>query len=577
MSAFIWALASSLLHAVWIGGAAWGLRYAAAPRLHEVTQRYAATVIALFGTAAGWLVALAMSWPAGSGGGVGARWPLAVVAAWALGVSLLGIRLVGGLWWWDRAVRKSAPAHTWQARFDALAATAGVLGTRLRVSVRVLVPCTVGFFRPVVLLPAPALAALDDRTLEAVLLHELAHVTRNDWLAGLAQACVEVALFHVPFVTWLARQLEHERELCADERAGAWLGSREDVARALVNLEAARQSPTWVPAARGGSVIDRVHHLLRPRTERRSPSLAAVGAGLLALSLSGGLAWAFGPDAALASWMPPDVARWEATLLEAGERHGVDPDLLAAMTLVESAGDPHARSPMGATGLMQVMPATAKRIAEVRGLDLDADDLSDPTVNIDLAAWYLAKQLEDFGEVELAVAAYNAGPNAVRAHLDGAPLAAETVGYKRTVLGLWADRDASGSDVLASWWDGWRARVSPTAPVAEGKVVLGFGGDRDHHGMDIAAPRGTPVASAMPGTVVFAEEDGRNGLSVWVRHRLGLQTRYHHLDGASVAVGDRVAAGAPIGTVGSSGVDAPPHLHVEVRSFGAPVDPTGWW
>ncbi len=109
----------------------------------------------------------------------------------------------------------------------------------------------------------------------------------------------------------------------------------------------------------------------------------------------------------------------------AGAAHGVDPALLAAVADAESGFDPTAVSHAGARGLMQLMPATA------RGLGVT--DAFDPAQAVDGAARLLAGHLDRFGSVELALAAYNAGPGAVTRH-GGIPPYAETQAYVPKVL-----------------------------------------------------------------------------------------------------------------------------------------------
>jgi peptidoglycan lytic transglycosylase len=94
---------------------------------------------------------------------------------------------------------------------------------------------------------------------------------------------------------------------------------------------------------------------------------------------------------------------------------GIDPDLAEALLRVESRGDPQARSPVGALGLMQLMPATAREVAASEGIELDSDeDILDPRTNARLGLVYLKSMLSLFDDDEwLAVAAYNAGPGRV--------------------------------------------------------------------------------------------------------------------------------------------------------------------
>lgn len=120
----------------------------------------------------------------------------------------------------------------------------------------------------------------------------------------------------------------------------------------------------------------------------------------------------------------------------AGAAHGISPSILAAVAKTESAFDPTAISPAGAQGLMQFMPATAA--------EMGVDPL-DPASAIDGAARYLAQNLRQFGSIDLALAAYNAGPGAVQTH-GGIPPFAETQSYVPKVLSA-AGLTASGESL----------------------------------------------------------------------------------------------------------------------------------
>lgn len=113
-------------------------------------------------------------------------------------------------------------------------------------------------------------------------------------------------------------------------------------------------------------------------------------------------------------------------LIEAAAREtGLDPALLAAVASVESGFNPKAVSPKGAMGVMQLIPTTAR--------SLGVSDPFDPAQNIRAGARYLRSLLDRFGDLELALAAYNAGPNAVEAY-GGVPPYPETLSYVRVVL-----------------------------------------------------------------------------------------------------------------------------------------------
>lgn len=96
---------------------------------------------------------------------------------------------------------------------------------------------------------------------------------------------------------------------------------------------------------------------------------------------------------------------------------------------------------------------------------------------------------------------------------------------------------------------------------------------RPHLGVDIAAPRGTHIVAPAAGRVTFVGHKFGFGLVVEIRHTAAVTTRYAHMRAAVVKVGDQLARGDQIGTVGTSGITTGPHLHYEVLVRGAQVDP----
>jgi soluble lytic murein transglycosylase-like protein len=117
---------------------------------------------------------------------------------------------------------------------------------------------------------------------------------------------------------------------------------------------------------------------------------------------------------------------YDPAIKRASKQHGVSAALVKAVIAAESGFDPYAVSRKGAQGLMQLMPDTAR--------DLGVDDALDPWQNIDGGTRYLGKMIERFpGELALAVAAYNAGPEAVTRH-QGVPPFDETRTYVTRVL-----------------------------------------------------------------------------------------------------------------------------------------------
>ena len=171
-------------------------------------------------------------------------------------------------------------------------------------------------------------------------------------------------------------------------------------------------SPNKLPAALG------------PAADERTPNVTWIEA-----PAAPGVAR--GPREAPSAAAPME---WAAHVLRASQRHGVDAHLVDAVIHVESRHRATARSPKGALGLMQVMPATAARYGVAR-----AQDLLDPATNLDVGVRYLRDLLVMFeGRTDLALAAYNAGEGNVLRHGLRVPPFPETQGYVEQVLSRYA-------------------------------------------------------------------------------------------------------------------------------------------
>ena len=139
------------------------------------------------------------------------------------------------------------------------------------------------------------------------------------------------------------------------------------------------------------------------------------------------------------AWSPKgpktvDIAKYIPIIDAAAKANGLDPKLVHAVIRAESGYNPNALSPKGAIGMMQLIPATAARFG-VR-------NANDPTENINGGSRYLSELLKMFnGNVELALAGYNAGENAVIRAGNRVPPYAETMAYVPKVLGFYKSVD----------------------------------------------------------------------------------------------------------------------------------------
>ncbi len=212
-----------------------------------------------------------------------------VVLAWTLGVLALSVRNLGGFvqvqMLKHRHVRRLDAQ--WQWRFEALARRLS-----LRCKVRFLeslvleVPAAIGWLRPVVLIPASVLTGIRPDLLEAVLLHELAHIRRHDYLVNLVQTVVETLGFFHPAVWWVSRQIRLERENCCDDVAVEALGDRPRFARALVRLEEIRnEAPHLAVAGTGGILMQRIARLVAAPSARGNGSVCGTALAMVCLAL----------------------------------------------------------------------------------------------------------------------------------------------------------------------------------------------------------------------------------------------------------------------------------------------------
>lgn len=133
-----------------------------------------------------------------------------------------------------------------------------------------------------------------------------------------------------------------------------------------------------------------------------------------------------------------------ALIAEAARQHRLDGWLLAALVETESGFHHRVVSGRGAVGLTQILPATAEAFGAPQG------DLTDPRANLDAGAGYLAHLIDEFdGDLGLALAAYNAGPNAVK-RFGGIPPFAETEDFVTRVLGSYFDNRRQAREASAA-------------------------------------------------------------------------------------------------------------------------------
>jgi GWxTD domain-containing protein len=319
------ALGWTLLHSLWEGAAvalalAIVLSITRSPRI-----RYAAACLAMLALLAGSGVTFFRLMPRDAGGPAAVR-PLPLAARppiddlpvantrmpwdasdvlpwlaplWMAGVLLFQIRCLAS-WLAAGRLRRTGVCGApdkWVQRLDGLR-------ERLRMTKPVAllesclaeVPVVIGLLRPVILIPVGLLNGLPVGQIEAILLHELAHIRRADYLVNLMQTLMEGLLFYHPAVWWISSVIRAERENCCDDLVVATSGDAHEYATALAALAENRMTMREAAlAATGGNLVKRIRRLLAQPEGPRATIAPFLSAGIVIVTCT----------AVLAAWQSP--------------------------------------------------------------------------------------------------------------------------------------------------------------------------------------------------------------------------------------------------------------------------------
>jgi len=218
---------------------------------------------------------------------------------WFIGVLLLTFRLAGGMRVIHGIRRQgvSPLSAEWEERMQVLAHRVGLhRSVTYLQSNTVRVPIVIGVLRPVILIPAMIISGLPAEQLETIIVHELAHIKRNDFLINIVQSIMEALFFYHPVVWIISENVRQEREKCCDDYAVKVCGKVSLYIRALACLSEMQISSVIPSVAITGnkkSIIHRVERLINNKkmknntTERLFAGLALV-ISVLVITLSTG-------------------------------------------------------------------------------------------------------------------------------------------------------------------------------------------------------------------------------------------------------------------------------------------------
>jgi len=191
-----------------------------------------------------------------------------IVVIWFLIFSLKFVRILRGMQQIHvlRNCRTHEVPEFWQQRLKVLQQQLKI-STRVRLlqSPAVDVPSASGFLKPLILVPIGLLNNLPQDQVEAILLHELAHIRRNDYLVNLTQSFAEILFFFNPAVWWLSALIRSERENCCDDLAIGVTQSKQQFVHALVSFQEYKASGQQLAMQFGGqkhSLADRARRVL---------------------------------------------------------------------------------------------------------------------------------------------------------------------------------------------------------------------------------------------------------------------------------------------------------------------------
>lgn len=187
-------------------------------------------------------------------------WFPVLVAIYVAGVSVMTIKITVDLLQLQQIKKRQVIPidEVWEQHLQKLSAHLRIpRKVKLLVSHYIQVPVMIGFLKPVILLPVAMFNNLTAEQLEAILLHELAHIKRNDYLLNIFQSIVETILFFNPFVWWISKNIRLEREHCCDDIVLASKVQPLHYAKALVALEEYRLTVNAMAMA----ALDNKQHL----------------------------------------------------------------------------------------------------------------------------------------------------------------------------------------------------------------------------------------------------------------------------------------------------------------------------
>jgi beta-lactamase regulating signal transducer with metallopeptidase domain len=214
---------------------------------------------------------------------------------WLIGVSLMSLRLLGGfsyLFWLNKVSHSPLPIEM-NLFLEQKRKEAGLKRIIGKLSSHIQSPMVFGHFKPILLFPVALLSKLTPEQVEAVIIHELAHVKRNDYILNIFQIFIEIIFYFHPVTWWLTSIIKREREhICDDEAAGKELNQKLSYAKALLIIQendAISSISSLAFAKKPSEMYLRIKRILEP--SKNVNFMEKTTLGILVLGLAVGMFW----------------------------------------------------------------------------------------------------------------------------------------------------------------------------------------------------------------------------------------------------------------------------------------------
>ncbi|SKB81982.1 M56 family metallopeptidase [Daejeonella lutea] len=223
-----------------------------------------------------------------------------IVLAWFIIICFNGVQLSLGIYRVSNLKNKEIfnPGDKWTSLVQIWSKRMGIKSiVTFAESGLTAIPLTVGYFKPMILVPVGMLAAIPAEQVEAIILHELAHIKRQDYFINIFQSLVEVVFFFNPAIWWLSKRIRIERENCCDDLAIASSSGKIEYVRALISFEEYRNHHNQLSIAFTGSensLVKRAKRIIYNQNDTLNPmekfilTSGLVFSGLLSLAFTDG-------------------------------------------------------------------------------------------------------------------------------------------------------------------------------------------------------------------------------------------------------------------------------------------------